>query len=207
MTQFKAVVFDLGKVVFDLSFDNVFSAWSSSSGLSFEETKRNFKFDELFNQFERNEIDEIFFRAEISKRNNLNLSDIEFDNAWCSLYLEPYEGINEILIQIKKNYKLVALTNTNIIHDKVWRIKYAQQLIHFEKIFASHLIGTRKPESESYLKVLDYLNCKPHQSLFLDDNVDNVTAARSLGMAAIVVKSPGEMIDELQRIGIILLRK
>ena len=39
MTQIKAIIFDLGKVVFDLSFDRVFQSWADSPEKSFKETE------------------------------------------------------------------------------------------------------------------------------------------------------------------------
>jgi putative hydrolase of the HAD superfamily len=77
------------------------------------------------------------------------------------------------------------LTNTNTIHNRIWRLKYADTLRHFEKIFSSHEIETRKPERESYQIVLDYLNCKPTETIFLDDNLENILGAKNLGMATV----------------------
>ncbi len=119
------------------------------------------------------------------------------------LYLVTYNDINNLLTTLKSNYKLVALTNTNAIHNKVWRVKYADSLLHFEKIFCSHEIGTRKPEKKSFKIVLDYLQCKPSQIVFLDDNADNIRGADELGIATILVTSPLQMKDELIKKGLL----
>lgn len=200
MTEFKALIFDLGKVVFDLSFDRVFQSWATSSSEQFEEIKSKFQFDQLFDKFEKNEVSAEEFRTSISKRLNLKLNDTDFDNGWCDLYLDIYEDIDNLLTELKYNYKLVALTNTNIIHNKIWRVKYADILRHFEKIFSSHEIQTRKPESKSYQIVLDYLKCKPTETLFLDDNSDNIRGAEKLGIKTILVTSTEQMKHDLQKL-------
>ncbi|MEJ7821732.1 MAG: TlpA disulfide reductase family protein [Chitinophagaceae bacterium] len=46
----------------------------------------------------------------------MKLSDQEFDKGWCDLYLDTYRGIDNLLAELKLNYKIVAFTNTNIIH-------------------------------------------------------------------------------------------
>ncbi len=47
MNEIKAIIFDLGKVVFDLSFERVLLSWSQSSGKSVEAIKNDFEFDTI----------------------------------------------------------------------------------------------------------------------------------------------------------------
>jgi glucose-1-phosphatase len=201
MSIYNSLIFDLGKVVFDLSFDRVFQSWSISSGKHFNDIKNKFEFDTLFDKFEKDEIAASQFRSMVSQRLSINLSDIDFDNGWCNLYMDVYNGIDDLLINLKRNYKLVALTNTNIIHHNVWPVKYAHVLVHFEKIFSSHEMGARKPEAEAYKIVLDHLQCKPSEVIFLDDNADNIRGAKEIGIETIWVTSQEDMIKELQKFG------
>lgn len=200
MAKITAIIFDLGKVVFNLSFDLVFKSWATSSGKQFSEIKNKFQFDELFDKFETGEISPEKYRSLISQRLNLQLTDEEFDKGWCDLYLDPYNEIEQLLIDLKHKYRLVALTNTNIIHNKVWRLKYAGILKHFEKIFSSHEIGKRKPDEKVYRMVLDFLQCSPEETLFIDDNADNITGANILGIKTILVTSQEQMRKELQKL-------
>lgn len=203
MAAFKALIFDLGKVVFDLSFDKVFQSRVTLSSRNWKEIKSQFKFDQLFDEFEKNEVSEVAFRVAVSKRLNLKLTDEEFDEAWCGLYLAIYDGINTLLIQLKNDYRLVVLTNTNAIHSRIWRVKYAATLCHFEEVFSSHETETRKPESKSHQIILDYLKCKPAEVLFLDDNLVNIQGAAKLGIAAILVTSTAQTILELRKLGVL----
>lgn len=189
--------------MFDLSFDRVFQSWSNTAGKEFEDLKKIFKFDEFFDKFEKNEISPEEFRAKISQQLNLKLTDKEFDKGWCDLYLETYSGIDDLLMNLKRNYKLVALTNTNLIHNKVWRVKYADILLHFEKIFCSHEMGTRKPEENAYKMVLDYLQCTPAETFFIDDNIDNINGAKQLGITSILVTSQEQMSKDLKKLSLL----
>lgn len=191
------IIFDLGKVVFNLSFDRTFQFWSTASGRQLDGIKSKFRFDGLFDKFESGKISSKKFRAEVSQRLDLKLSDEAFDKGWCDIYLDVYNGIDNLLVDLKRNYKLVALTNTNIIHDRVWKAKYADTLRHFEKVFCSHELKTKKPESKAYQIVLDYLQVKPQQTIFLDDNINNIKGAAELGIGTILVKSQKQMRDEL----------
>lgn len=203
MDSYKAIIFDLGKVVFDLSFDRTFQFWSNASDRQFDDIKNKFQFDTFFDKFEKDEITSGQFRTEISKRLNLKLSDHEFDKGWCDLYLDTYRGIDNLLADLKQNYKIIALTNTNMIHSKVWKKKYAGTLRHFQKIFSSYELKERKPDMKAYQIVLDYLQVEPQQTVFLDDNIDNIKGADQLGIKTILVTSYEQMTDELRKIGLL----
>ena len=198
MIKIKAIIFDLGKVVFDLSFDRVFSSWAISSKRKMEGIKNKFKFDQLFENFEKSELSAEEFRQKI-KTIGLKYNNQDFDNGWCNLYLDTYPDINNLLIQLKSSCRLVALTNTNAIHNTVWPIKYSDTLSHFEKIIISHDMQTRKPERKGYQIVLDYLKCKLEETIFLDDNLDNIQGAKELGINTILVTSTEQMKNDLQK--------
>jgi putative hydrolase of the HAD superfamily len=204
MTNIKAIIFDLGKVVFDLSFDRAFHSWAKSSGLSFEELKSKFRFDAYFEKFERNEITSDEFRSGISNMLNFNISEEDFDLGWCEIYLEKYEGIDDLLINLKSKYQIVAFTNNNVIHNATWRNKYFETLNHFKKIFSSYEMATRKPEEKSFQIVLDFLQYLPSEVVFLDDNIDNINGAKILGIQTILVTSLEQMKLELKNYGVLI---
>ena len=203
MNDYRAVIFDLGKVVFDLSFDRVFQFWALASGRPYAKIKSRFQFDNIFEQFEKDEITSKKFRTKVSQRLGLTLTDKTFDEGWCNLYLDTYHGVDEVLASLKHKYQLIALTNTNSIHSAVWNIKYTHTLRHFQKIFSSHQIRERKPDAKAYQIVLDYLQVKPQQAVFIDDSIDNTEAAEKLGIKAILVTSTKQMTAELQALGLL----
>ncbi|MGI4741481.1 MAG: HAD-IA family hydrolase [Janthinobacterium lividum] len=94
----------------------------------------------------------------------------------------------------------MALTNTNSIHAQVWKTKYRESLRHFDKVFCSHELKTRKPEKQAYHCVLDYLGVEPQQTIFLDDSQANTTGAAQLGIQTILVESPQQMQVDLRNL-------
>jgi glucose-1-phosphatase len=203
MTAYKALVFDLGKVVFDLSFDRVFHAWATAANAPHDALQSTFRFDALFDQFERNEITPAAFRAAVCARLGVTLTDPQFDQGWSALYLDVYPGVEALLARLHQRYRLVALTNTNALHHRVWPAKYAAVLRHFERVFCSHELGARKPEAEAYRPVLDHLQVAPHQIVFLDDSSNNVRGAEHLGLHGIVVTSCAQMSAALRALGVV----
>lgn len=197
---YEALIFDLGKVVFDLSFDQIFHSWAAASGQEAEAIKGYFQFGEIFDAFEKGEISNEEFRVEISRCLGFNLTNEAFDKGWCALYLDPYEGIDQLLGSLQQHYRLVALTNTNSIHAQVWKTKYQASLGYFEEVFASHELGTRKPEKKAYQRVLHYLGTKPERTIFLDDSPANVEGAARLGIKTILVESQVQLHADLRNL-------
>ncbi|KAJ6028578.1 HAD-like protein [Penicillium herquei] len=56
----------------------------------------------------------------------------------------------------------------------------------FDEIFTSAMLGVRKPSLGFYEHVLRVMRAVPRQTLFIDDQPENVLAAMSLGMRGIV---------------------
>jgi putative hydrolase of the HAD superfamily len=73
----------------------------------------------------------------------------------------------------------------------------------FEHHFVSHLTGKIKPDAAAFEDVIESLACSAAQVLFLDDNMLNVEAARSVGMHAARVQGPREAQRVLAEFGII----
>jgi len=53
MKNYQAIIFDLGDVVINISFNNIFDYWAKMSGRDANELKQKFKFDKVYQQFER----------------------------------------------------------------------------------------------------------------------------------------------------------
>ena len=196
--MYKALIFDLGNVVFNVDMNLIPIHWAERSGIPLEKIKKYFETDKSFDKFERGDLTEEEYRKITNENLGMNLSEKDFDEGLTALYLDETDDINSLLKELKKNYRIVALSNTNIIHKRVWRKKYKDTMDQFEKIFSSHEINTRKPETEPYLIALNYLKMKPEEVIFLDDKPENIEPAKTLGMKTLTVKSPAQMRNELK---------
>ncbi|HLG04291.1 MAG TPA: HAD family phosphatase [Bacteroidia bacterium] len=202
MTAYKALIFDLGKVIFDYSFDLAFSSWGKTGGLDREVVRKRFAFDETYGRFSKGEVTPQEYCAHVSELTGIPLSQEEFEQGWNSIYLDIFPGINQLLKSLLKKYRLVSLTNTNSVHAKAWSVLYEEQLALFERIFCSFEIGTRKPEKMAYNIVLEYLRLPAEETLMLDDKPGNIMGAAGAGIKGICVKSTSQMKSDLENLGI-----
>ena len=197
-SDLEAAIFDLGGVVFGISLKPVIKSWAESAGVHPQKIAEKFKADSHYERFETGEISPDEYRAYVCSVQGIQLSDEDFERGWNDIYLDVIPGVESILEELQKHLKLVVLTNTNQIHAPEWRKRYRDILTYFEKIFASHEIGARKPDAEAFQIVLDYLNIKPDKVVFIDDRIENVRGAESVGLRGILTPTTAQVVEKLQ---------
>ena len=122
---------------------------------------------------------------------------------WTEMLGGPIHETVEIFRQLKKipELKTYALTNwsAETFHIALERYDF---LHWFDGRVVSGEEKTRKPFHVFYQKLLDRYNVDPARSLFIDDNLRNVNAAKELGIKGIHFHSPDQLKKELINLGI-----
>ncbi len=134
----------------------------------------------------------------------------EYEN-WIRIYYDRWEdmlgGIIPETVALLDNLKrinthrLYALTNWSAEAFPV-ALQRFEFLQHFEGIVVSGEEKTRKPFSKIYEITLERYQINPNKSIFIDDNFDNVEAAKKLGINGIHFKSAIKLKEELIKLGI-----
>jgi epoxide hydrolase-like predicted phosphatase len=104
----------------------------------------------------------------------------------------------ELIRGLGARYKIGLLSNAPDklgywLHES-WDIKR-----FFDAVVYSAEVGIAKPDPRIYRLILEELEVKPSQSLFIDDTSDNVEAAVALGMKAIQFTDTRTLKDELRQ--------
>ncbi|MDO7541628.1 MAG: HAD family phosphatase [Flavobacteriaceae bacterium] len=121
-----------------------------------------------------------------------------FYGRWDDMLGNQIQGTVDILKELSDdpNYKVVALTNWS--HETFPKaIAKFSFLQWFEGILVSGEEKTRKPFPEIYELTLSKFNLKAGESLFIDDNLRNIEAARKFGIHSIHFQSPEQLNKEL----------
>ena len=141
----------------------------------------------LFDDLETGKISPDAFCETIRTASNLPLKDADIITAWNTLLLDFREDTMHFLTQLRKNYKLYLLSNTNAIHLEQFYKQLQNQLgkssldFYFDKLYYSHLVGLRKPDAAIYHFVLKDAGITAEETLFIDDLELNISAAAALG--------------------------
>ncbi|HXA01764.1 MAG TPA: HAD family phosphatase [Cytophagaceae bacterium] len=202
LTGIKNLIFDLGGIIINIDFQLTFEAFAEASGMDVIGMIKKFEDEKIFSRFEKGALTEKELRFLINKELNTSLSDEAFDQAWNALLKDiPPERI-EMLKELGRNYRLFLLSNTNSIHiAAVNKILYKTSGIEkldllFEKVYYSHEIGMAKPDIKIYEHVLKENGLKASESLFIDDNAENIKGASKAGLKTLHVKFPEECITD-----------
>ena len=203
--KIKNIIFDLGDVILNIDVPVASLSFSKLSGREQQEILDLFKEKDLFRQFETGSLDETGFRNYIRELLVFpDWTDNMIDTAWNSLLLDlPPERV-ELLKNLRTRYRLFLLSNTSSIHttqvnkilEAATGVKKLDDL--FDKVYLSYEMGLMKPDPAIYQQVLEEQGLVAEETLFLDDNADNIKAAATLGIATIHVCKPTTILEYLK---------
>lgn len=130
-----------------------------------------------------------------------NASPEEVLNAWNEVLLDFPLSRLEFLELIANNYQVFLLSNTDSIHIERFQHKagisfYRDFYQCFEKVYFSYELGMRKPDPEIFEFIIKEHNLLPKNTLFVDDNLQNVESAEKLGIQVwLLQKGEEDVID------------
>jgi putative hydrolase of the HAD superfamily len=99
----------------------------------------------------------------------------------------------------RDGYRLAILTNNVKEFGDNWRAMFPVDELCEDVIDSSH-VGMRKPERDIYELTCTRLGVKPDEVVFVDDNADNIAAAREFGIASVQFIEPWAALAELDSI-------
>ena len=121
-----------------------------------------------------------------------------YHTRWIEMMGGEIEGMADIVRRLKEaGYGVYGLTNWSSETFPLVKDKYAifKQLDGMVVSGEEHLL---KPDAAIYKCLLERYNLQAEESLFVDDNADNVTGARNVGMKAVRFTSVAELERELK---------
>jgi glucose-1-phosphatase len=143
---------------------------------------------------------EDFFR-QAAEAMQLRLTFEEFCEAWSDMFWEDWETIG-LIAQAPVRHRLI-LSNTNGIHWAWITSRYNHVLSRFDRSLVSHDCGVEKPDPAIYELALRHTGLPPGAHLFIDDIPDNVEAAWTVGMDAILHTDAASLREEFRRRGLL----
>ena len=202
MKNIENIIFDLGGVILDIDYNRTRKGFEKLGVTQFDEMYSQANANLLFQKLETGHISNDDFFKELIECTNLDLTPEQIRTAWDAMLLDFRESSLDFLEGIKSKYKTYLFSNTNFIHMEAFhKIFHRKEREHpfndyFDKAFYSCEIGLRKPELESYQWILNHLNVDASKTLFIDDSIQNIEAAKKVGIQTVYLK-PGMKIEEL----------
>jgi putative hydrolase of the HAD superfamily len=208
MKKIKNIILDYGDVVFMIDFLRMESAFSDLGIKNVREYYGHRAQTKLFDDFEQGKISAKAFRDGIREISGMvSLTDTQIDAAWNAMLIGVTDGHHQLLLDLKKEYRLFLLSNNNEIHYD-WIMDYLKNnfdllgnTVFFEKDYYSHLIGMRKPNEEIFQFVLKENGLVPDETVFIDDSPQHLKTASKLGLQTYLLTKPDTLYDLIYREG------
>ncbi len=207
MKHFKNIttlIFDFGGVLINLDIHQCIMNFKQLGLKNFEQYLNNFAQSGFFMQLEKGEINAEEFRSELRKLTKHPLTDQQIDEAWCSFLLDVPKEKLDMLLELRKRFRVVLLSNTNIIHfpnsEREMYLKNGKKMDdYFDKCYLSYEMKMAKPDKEVFENILASEKVEAHACLFLDDGIKNIQEANRQGMQTYLVREHEDLSFLLDR--------
>jgi putative hydrolase of the HAD superfamily len=177
----KNIIFDFGDVFLNLDKEAPFRAFQTFGLMEWHAD-----IQAINEQFEVGAIDEEQFLTGFQEFMPKG-STPQIKKAWNSMLLDFPEQRLNFLMHLSEKYQLFLLSNTDAIHIENFEETHGENFSNafyqcFKKVYFSFEIGLRKPNANCFQYVINNHHLIPKETLFVDDRLDNIETAASLGL-------------------------
>lgn len=198
--EIKNIIFDFGGVIINIDPQLTLNEFHRLGLTDFSAEKSAKFIDEILNPFETGKITAAQFRAGIMSMLDPGVTESMVDDAWNLTIMDIPPARIELLKSLQRHYRLFLLSNTNSIHfDRYIPDFQANFGFEFESLFErtywSFKEGLRKPQTEFFRKVLDENILVAGETLFIDDTLMHIEAAKNLVIKTIHLNEGLQIMD------------
>jgi len=202
LPQIKNIIFDFGGVIIDIDYRLTMEAFKKLGIKNFEDQYSKASQSPLFDELETGMITAAEFHNGIRDLTKMPLTDEQIDAAWIAILIDLPKKNLDFLNSLKNNYRLFLLSNTNEIHEQAFmnmiHKKFGEDALKktFERIYFSHHLHLRKPDTAIFNYVLKENNLRPEETLFVDDSLQHIEGAQKAGLRTFYFDK-GKKLDDI----------
>lgn len=198
MPQIKHVVFDLGKVLIDFSYTQLFPLLRRQGAVIAD--VEDFAARVRLVDYEHGRISTAEFLLGVNRLLSRPLDPTEFRQAWCSIFT-PIPQMLQLARQLQTRVGVYIISNTSEIHWHYLRERFLLADL-CRDTFASFEVGHMKPAAAIYAAAEQRFGFTAAEAVFIDDRQENVVGAEACGWHAIQHLSYGQTRDALIALGL-----
>lgn len=197
----KVIIFDLGNVIVKVDRTNLFKELAINSNKPIEHIKKYYENSSARRLFEIGKLKPKEFYEKIVSELNLNMNFKEFSKYYCDIFTLNNDVV-KLVQKLKKNFRLILLSNTDIMHFNYIKNKYKIVNIFDEQVL-SYKVGHRKPNPLIFLKALKKAKTLPFKCAYFDDIAEFIYIARLIGIRAFQYKNFEKLAEDLRKVKIL----
>ena len=199
--RFRAIIFDIGRVLIRIDLQSAMSGLAENVGLSPEEIWSALEKHPSWLDWQEGRITARDFYLGVSKRFGVTLTFEQFVAVW-NRVLDPRPIQDDAFLgKLAKKYRLCLLSNTDPIH-----VAHMERTYDFFRYFPNRIyscaVGVSKPNPLIYRAALEACKVSAQDAIYIDDIAAYAEAAGRLGLCGIVFQSPQQLLGDLQTLGV-----
>jgi HAD superfamily hydrolase (TIGR01509 family) len=188
---------DLGNTFIKLAYERVLENICRQATVSRDELVELLEAQGGYRDMERGAITFAEFYEFISDKAGYRGSERELRNVWSDFFDGTIPGAEDLLERIREKYRVAFLSNSNEVHAEVIPRRFATLFRKDDRFVFSHRFRVAKPDPEMFKRALEVIGALPHQVVFIDDLMENIVAAQTLGIRAFQFRDAKQITEEL----------
>ncbi len=194
------IIFDLGNVLIDIHPERTMGTFARKCHIPVAEFQKLF-LSPLHLRFMKSDLTPREFYQAVLERYPCQLSFEEFFNIWLELIGDLKEGMSALLKALSTRYTLALCSNTDPIH---WQrvIGNNPEMQLFRHYYLSFQLKLLKPDSAIFEYIVQDLQTRPAECVFIDDTEANTVAAKQIGFRTIRAATCEEIRRRFQQLKI-----
>ena len=194
---------DLGNTVIRLAYERVLENICKRAAVTRDELVEMLEKPGAYRDMERGAVRFEEFYDFLADRAGYRGTMAELREIWSDFFDGTVIGIEDLLDRIRARYRVAFLSNSNEVHAEVIPRRFASVFKKDDRFIYSYRFKCAKPDPEMFTRALEVIGALPQHAVFIDDSVDNVLAARALGIRSYQFRGSFETAAELQRDGLL----
>ncbi|GAB4368881.1 MAG: HAD family phosphatase [Calditrichia bacterium] len=197
----KHVIFDLGNVLIEIHPEEAMGEFAERCNYSQEQITAFYLSDLHLGFMEGKYTPEQFFHK-LRELYPCDISQQEFYEIWQKVIGRPKQGVIELIEDLKKKYILSVCSNTDPWH---WSVVWKRDtfLRDFKYFFLSFEMKLNKPDPQVFQTILQKLNARGDECVFVDDSPVNIEVANRFGFWGILGNEPKTIRNEMEKLQIL----
>jgi HAD superfamily hydrolase (TIGR01509 family) len=191
-------LFDLGNTLIKLAYERVLGKICADASCTRDELIEILEDAGGYRDMERGAVTFWEFYEHVCDRSGYRGSIRDFHAIWSDFFDGPIVGMEELLERIRAKYRVAFLSNSNEVHADLIPKKFATLFQKDDRFIFSHRFKVAKPDPEMFRRALEVIGALPQHVVFIDDLLENVIAARSVGIQAFQFIDAGKLARELE---------
>ncbi len=192
-------LFDLGNTIIKLAYERVLDNICKEATATRDELLQILDEPRGYRDMERGSLTFWDFYESVCDRAGYRGSIKDFHDTWSDFFEGPVPDIQNVLDRVRAKYKVAFLSNSNEVHAEVIPRKYAALFRHTDKFLFSYRFGVAKPDPEMFRAALHAIEAKAEDAVFVDDLIENVIAARGVGIRSYQFTGSSDLVQLLEK--------